>query len=394
MALTLFGLVTLVALWNPGSAKRVNSIELSMSTTDEALIYGRKNKKVKTAIKGISGILPNGDRFDRAKIHTRGDSDSESETRKSFNLTFDEPQVVFAGSSAVKKIAVLGLAEDKYLFRNLLGYRVFTRFGLFQSRFQTARLAINGSPRGMALLVEPPELALARSAPDVEGIIRLVDDGFALIDTKNSRNEALARNTYQSLEKILGADTHEPITPRLSRLMDVNRYLELLAVNRILRNGDYSDEILMGAVSEKGAGYFRHYSQWDLEETLAEKPHHGSSITYLGGKTSLVYSGESRLDRTIAHDCALYARYLEILSETLEVFSPEFIREVKAGVDFDLSLLKNIEVRNYYRIDITEFESERLRGFSSLSDEIRTIHEKISNHRKMIGRQCGKSSRL
>lgn len=226
-----------------------------------------------------------------------------------------------------KRVFLISLIEDSGRINNFVAYQLLAQIGLFPAKFRFVELFINGFSRGIYLLVEPPARALRRTG-EADAIVRRrfgrkYDVHHAKAPLAKSIIVATARDIYRILRNYRG----EALLTELQARLNLDLYMRWLAFNSMIMNSDYTDELFLAGRLRTGAEpghsiYFDRFSGWDFDD-MFQPPHNNRSYVDRKGVPSLVYTVEDPLDRKIAADGVLYARYKEILSNLLRNEIPE-----------------------------------------------------------------------
>jgi uncharacterized protein (DUF2252 family) len=364
---------------NSDDRKVLEVFSLNMGLADEARLYSVQEAKHKTTFKHVSGQTSRGLVFSGAKIRTRGDSDAEDPSRKNFNIHFRKPVDIFPRAS-LRKLVVRGLAEDRFFVNELYGFAAFKAEGLFHSDYRLVKLIINNKLHGLAILVEPPELSLKRKYPEVAGVVRRNYEDLFLIKTneKGTSPDFLATGVSELL-KISTSKSEKINTSELVSAMNLEEYFKYTSLNRILRNGDYTDELFFTVDNNKRLS---HLSGWDFEELFSDKPHKNRRNFLKSGVESLLYSNESSLDRAISQDCELYRLYLEVLEKSLPKWNIGYFNAIKEEV---LSTVKpyfaEASVRDFYKMDFNQIKEKLDKEHLLLNKSLSEMPQLIKRHR-------------
>ncbi|MCA9542119.1 MAG: CotH kinase family protein [Myxococcales bacterium] len=236
--------------------------------------------------------------------------------RRSFTVRFATP-VRVGDSPPLEHILLLSMCEDEPYLRMRSSVELLQGVGLFPSWFTFAEVRYGEQTRGVYLVVERPRKAVSRLFRDNELVIRRIRDDQEEIDRPDEadivdRDALLA--PYRALYDVIAALEGDALLDQLDRRMDYDHYLDWLAVNSVLENGDYRDEVYFydrpgpaGAVSP----YFAILA-WDYDG-VQTPCHVGNPIA-----EPLMYCAESALDRPVRDDAAVHARYVDRLRAVLD----------------------------------------------------------------------------
>lgn len=258
--------------------------------------------RVGTRVDGVAG--PD------AEINLRGKGTFFC-ARRSFTVRFDTPTRI-GDSPPLEHLTLLSMCEDTPYLRMHSSAWVMREAGIFPHWFGYAELRYGEGTRGVYLMVERPRKVADRVAGDSDLIIRRLNDAEEEIkvpdeDSIADREAVLApyRALYRLAEGLQGAT----LLDQLDRRMDYAAYLDWLAVNSVLENGDYRDEVYFyertGPVGAS-APYFG-ILPWDYDG-VQTRCHVGDPIP-----EPLMYCAESGLDLPVMTDPVVQARYVERL---------------------------------------------------------------------------------
>lgn len=148
------------------------------------------------------------------------------------------------------------------------------------------------------------------------------------------------KNIYSNLPLYSGSQ----IFDTLSAAIDLEQYFTKLSIDMLLRNGDYTDEIIFYTKIMDGDEIFGVFP-WDLDDIFADQPHEIGNPwapgTVFGSREyysmddivadvglKLLFSIEDDLDYKIAKDEYLYQQYLRTLRKVIERIDNAVIEEV------------------------------------------------------------------
>lgn len=286
------------------------------------------------------------------RISTHGNY-SATLPKKSFKIKLDHLGPIFRNGGQ-DRFLLIGLAEDPYHFKNYFSLLFAKEHGLFPSEFRFCEVNINKNFRGLYLLIESPEDAL-QSEKDAQIIAiarRRFLNQFRIKFTTEKLDKSIIKRFLLDVELI--AD--RKVSQRLKRAflkssIALDQYYKFLALNRVLMNGDYTDELFLKIILKNNNPYISSFSGWDYDD-IGQGPHNGIPIIYKTGIPSLVYSGESPLDRFIAYDQLLYQNYLKVLDSMNE----EIESQLKIKMDITINELKKYKSEQEIKETLIEFE--------------------------------------
>lgn len=304
-----------------------NVIDLTVSPDQYERLRRERGEKFSLADVVVTG---NGRTVTPKTVKLRGQTTLHLE-RKSLTVSLHDPIVVSRGDEQrpMEQFYLVSLSMDRYYMRNLLAFACMHRLGVFDLFHVLTELRINGETQGVYLLIQrPKDFAFDdRASPYIAR--RTYDGRIDEADVKAKR-AAFSRAAYDGAFRRLYRVDREAAPRRevlLDEHLDLTGYLRWLAFNYFIQNGDYADEVYFYADPDTSRIRF-HVIPWDYDDILAPAPHEGwkKRNKVLGEKR--LYSSEDALDRLIAGDSLLYARYEDELVVVLEILSPEALAEV------------------------------------------------------------------
>ena len=343
----------------------------------------------------------NKDTVEVKKMKTRGTSASRVR-RKSFNVDTEEPMSFDQGqnpsTTESKDFRLLAMSSDLCYIENRIGFGLLQKAHLFPLFFKYVEVLLNNETNGTYLLIENPnDYFLDKN--DYSFLMRRayygnVDsykyddngDGFAVQDYIDAFNQIYIRiKDYQEAE----------LFEKLEEVLDVRQYMQKIAFDYLIKNGDYTDEIYL--YDEPGDDEIRfNVLAWDLDDIFADLPHEiGNSwsvgngfgnryyattedvINDVGEK--LIFSIEDDLDYIIAKDPYMYSIYLEELEKLMDLITEDDIREEFDKIEQELmSFFENSEIVEQTDHDDQPCDSQKL------MDEISNKKALLINRRQNI----------
>ena len=323
-------------------------------------------------------IIINNDSLGEAEMHTRGKSTLQLR-RKSFSVDLDKEASLY--NSAVihtfKKFYAICLSMDKFYFRNRISFEMLKEIGLFDLFFTYSELEINDQNEGIYLLVErPQDWALKKNkSPCIirRGFNNKIDKirpGKKIEKTETQNHRRQFSQIYKSLNKYEG----QALYRALSQWIDLDMYMKWLAFNFFIRNGDYTDEVYFFV--DPVTGRYK-IIPWDYDDVFASQPHEGKEARSRNIGQTLIFSSEDKLDLKIASDPFLYQKYKDLLSEVLNVLTPEKIKSV-----FERTYA---ELYPYYQteeiISMSRFDSHPVDSVNTLKSEMNGLYKLLISYR-------------
>lgn len=282
---------------------------------------GKKSelKKPKIMINGEEGISNS--------IRIRGQS-SLDYRRKSLTVELEKKVKIFRQDSdyKLKKFYLISMSMDRYYYRSALSFSFLKELGLFKPFHAFTELIINGESQGIYLLMERPhDYAMKK-----EGSKCVIRRGYqgVINEVKYEEENALFPESdyiktyqalYQQADELKGKDLFNAWNEHL----DLDGYFRWLAFNFLVLNGDYTDEVYFYSVNDISNIRFK-IIPWDYDDIFIGQIHlTGSPSLRRGWKNKLIFLGEEKLDRTIALDKYIYAKYQKVLQTVVSLLTEE-----------------------------------------------------------------------
>lgn len=290
-------------------------------------------------------------------LRTRGES-AQRYRRKSFSVFLDRDAGIshhdLSRNKDLERFKLIAMAMDYTYIENRVGFGLLEKLGLMPLLFSYAELKINGSTEGLYLLVEDPEEYFVETGAEViirRGYNHRIDDleyqpGYHYL--KPAYYEGRYHEIYDSLAYLEG----EALFHYLDQRLNMESYFRKMAVDYLLRNGDYTDELYLYSQIKDSLARFE-IIPWDYDDLFSDKPHEvGTSWgtgsiygkRYYGTEEEvrevtgdqLIYSIEDDLDYTIATDPVLAAHYALTLQNFLQEISSSMISDVFRETVYEL----------------------------------------------------------
>jgi spore coat protein H len=348
-----------------------NSIGFFIRESDYKSLKTTEGRKISMR---NSKIIINGDTLLAEEINTRGGS-SLLFRRKSYSFTLKSGASFRYGErkETFRKFYALSLSMDKNYCNNRLAYEMLKKIGLFDLFYSFTELHINGESEGICMLIERPEdWAIKKKNSPL-----IIRRGYNHTIDKMEYNKILEKSSaeiysnyfkliYRSLKKYDGEELYK----KLSQWIDLDTYMNWLAFNFLVRNGDYTDELFL--YIDPAINKFK-IIPWDYDDLFLPAPHEGreESRKILGDK--LLFSSEDLLDQKIAADPYLYKIYLTHLKEILLQLPAETLKE-----DFENTYA---ELYPYYSdnelISMSKFDSHKETNLSRLENNLRLLFNQL-----------------
>jgi spore coat protein H len=250
------------------------------------------------------------------EIHARGNN-SLKYKRKSLSVELDKAITIHdsQGKTSIKKFNLLNLSMDKHLWHNRWSDINLQAVDLFPLYNSYCTVWINDQPQGIYLLVEKPQQArnkfnspyMLRRGPD-----HSINDEYVEGDDKEIARKY--RKQFHSIYSSIHSLQGEALAAQLEKIINLDAYFRFLAFNFLVLNGDYADEVFL--YIDPQHDWFN-IIPWDYDDILRYMPHEGREARNKEYADKKIFSLEETLDRAIAGNSILYARYEQTLKSLL-----------------------------------------------------------------------------
>lgn len=275
-----------------------------------------------------------------------------------------EHAVFQLGGIKLERVVMLSLFEDEHKLSYMSGIHAFQSVTvhaqpLWKPATGTALLRV-GQETSIYLLNEHPYDTAVRFQGVAIGQ-RDLDDG--IVEVTSSSFKARVGDVHETyIELMENGQLRE-----LEQGLDVEEYLHWLAVNNILMNGDYIDEVFFYTTQVQGLQYLR-LIPWDLDTIF--QPCHMQGRRAIRDDT-LFYCAESRLDKFIQASPGLRYKLQNITRHLLTNVLTPFAycsSHLRSALDNHRRLMKLSNVQ----------EIQLLKGFNKLCAGFERRHEMLS----------------
>jgi len=280
-----------------------------------------------------------GEEYTIHRFEIRGDNTLNFE-RKGFGLNMDRkltfPLPDGTGMGKYEEFKLLAMVYDYTYIENSVATGFFREAGLWPVLSFFTEVRLNGRTQGLYHFIEDPfEFFIERAYSSF-----VIRRGYDHVIKASSANPAKTaeidsykkrfKRIYESLPRWSGKQLYDT----LSVYLDLEQYFAKIAIDLLLKNGDYTDELIFYTKIADGKELFGVFP-WDLDDIFSDQPHeignpwgtgtvfgareyYSMEDIYADVGEKLLYSVEDDLDYIIAKDDFLYNRYLEILESVIE----------------------------------------------------------------------------
>lgn len=305
------------------------------------------------------------------EINTRGLT-SLSFMRKNFSIETDGKLKLAVPSTndtiKTAKFILSSMSMDDSYFGNKVSYEVLKRVGLWPLNSFYTKVYINGKSQGLYLYTDDlkdyafkhlgAKFILRRGyngriadvyykgKSDFEskllrGYNRVIAPKIGLEKKKLLPEFYVDR--FNSLYGFLSKYEGKQLFDSISSVLNLDNYMKKIAVDNILKNGDYTDEVFFYSKSKPGEKVYFDILPWDYDDVFTDLPHEIGRTDTLCGKVfglrqypeysdyvletngRFVFSIEDDLDYKIVKDDYLYQKYLECFKGVLSQIDTLFV---------------------------------------------------------------------
>jgi spore coat protein H len=307
-----------------------DTIELVLGDDERAVYHDRMVRESREDFSLSVRFWPGGKAV-KARAHLRGDGTFDCD-RRNYNIKLRDkrPRHLMPGFAGSEIYLISMCADDSYL-NAYTAYQLMSRLGLFPFAFRYVEVRVNGKSQGVYVLIEKAREALTSRHSRVRSVIRRryePDRTAPELKYAGAGQEAASSSYYQVLQALSGK-SGDDLVQALEGHLDLHGYLDLLAFQALLQNGDYADEVWMVSTDRLRAdgaiGDWFSFAGWDLDDILSECHYEGAYA--LVDRHGLSFCAEAEIDDRILADPAAYARYVDRLEQVLADISDEMFTQ-------------------------------------------------------------------
>jgi spore coat protein H len=313
------------------------------------------------------------------EIHARGNNSLKFK-RKSLSVELDKG-LTLAGTEKkihLKKFNLLNLSMDKHLWHNRWSNLKMKPMGLFPLFNSYCTVWINDQPQGIFLLVEKPQQEKAQlKSPYMlrRGPGHTISDEYFEDEDKDAAKKY--RKQFHSIYSGINTMDGAVLVNHLEKIINLDNYLQYIAFNYLVMNGDYADEVFLYIDPE--TQLFKVIS-WDYDDILRPFPHEGLAVRNKEFADKRIFSLEESLDRAIAGNAELYSRYEQVLKKVLVNLDSTSLTESAWQVINELEQLSSDKSMT----EVTLFLDKNPFDFVQAKEDILLSLKFILNRRKWI----------
>lgn len=288
--------------------------------------------------------------------------------RKSFEVTLDRPVTV--NGVQLRTFFLLNLAFDAGDFRMQFSNTILREMGLFPMASRFVSVRVNQAPKGIYLLVEPPEDAIRRVHPDVDAILR--KRGPQMYEAKFAKVGTNPLDIVRRLNVMAGLRDPAEQASRYSQDLELDRYLGWLTFNTLVKIGDIADEVFFYQLPGTTGGRIG-ITAWDYDDLFTPPLRPEEFLD-----DPLLFAESSDLNRAILQNPQLHATFVAVAGALLEttLSEDEVLRHLTA-VTADLDALDTGQTeeeqrtaRDLRRSEVAAFTDQLLKRHRELQELI------------------------
>lgn len=321
--------------------------------------------------------------------------------RKSYSIKMINTLQVDDISSNTKhntrNFKLISMVYDYTYIENRLATLMLHELGLWPVASFLTEVVINSESQGLYMFVEDPKTYFL----DKMNAHLLLRRGYHNEVVKYDLNHFSAKydeehylNQFEQIYKVITEYKGEALYNQLSNLLEIDRYMQKMAFDYLVKNGDCTDEIYFYA-TEKNDKIIFDIFPWDYDDLFSDKPHEliirSCTGTVFGPRRygSLkeqkkainnrpVFSIEDDLDYIIATDDFLYKKYIHNLKRVMDILDDDKIKAIFSRLKTELKpFYENEDIINQSNFDAhpTNRELYQATYEQRKSDILRWRHE-------------------
>ncbi len=280
-------------------------LELKKEELDK--FYSMKEDSIKhfgDAIFSING------RSHSVRYSSHGKSDSYNINRKSFELKFE--QMVKIKNLIGKRMVLSGSAEDYFMVNNAFSLKVLQRIGLSDVDFSYGLIDLGSKGKKLFIMATDPVESMLRKNKEIVAVFRTDYNGKL---RKKIAVENISANSVNVEDLLINKLKNVKNEKEIEQIINVDQLLKWIAINRILRNCDYEDELFFGVVNNTFTGQVKiaYLQGWDYEQIACSRPNGESKFD----NADLFFGEQSFWVNLVKKHHFLQQRYQNVLSKII-----------------------------------------------------------------------------
>jgi hypothetical protein len=287
----------------------------------------------------VPELVLDGNMYTIDRFEIRGDN-TLNFTRKGFSVNMDRKITLYNPEEQIEKkyeeFKLLAMVYDYTYIENSTAVGLYKEVDLWPVYSFFTEVRLNDHTQGLYHFIEDPfEYSIEQKNSSIvirRGYQHVVKKYSISPDSRYDASEYIDRfkKIYSNLIKYSGQQMYDT----LSAYMDLEQYFTKLSIDMLIKNGDYTDEVIFYAKIKNDKEIFG-VIPWDFDDIFVDEPHEiGRSwavgtifgtreyssmddiIADVGSK--LLFSIEDDLDYKIAKDSFLYQKYLKSLKSVID----------------------------------------------------------------------------
>ncbi len=387
-----------------------NSIYVFTSKRIEKKIYDSRHEKFNLGF--FSEFYYGNKKYQLDNIKVRGQS-ALNFRRKSFHVNIDGNFFIYnqeAGDSIkLNKFILSSMPMDYTYIENKLSHYLMNEINLWELHSSFSELYLNNSHLGIYMLIEDPKEFLFKRKNANCIIRRFYDHRIDQIEI-NTRKETYSEEEYvssfNSIYETLTAFKGSELYEKLVKKLNLENYFRVIAIDEILENGDFTDEIFFYSSTDFFEPIVFEILPWDYDDIFSEFPHEIGRTDNLAGNCfgkrnyptiedfqnetqgRLLFSIEDDLDFVILKDDYLYFKYLETLDELIQHLDRELIHTIFQKIQEELLPFYNVKEvilqskHDDRPTDLATFLNNLKEKEKRINDRLNWLKTEIINQRK------------
>ncbi len=331
--------------------------------------------------------------------------------RKSFSVNLDDNIMFFVEEEdrarEFEEFKLISLVFDYTYIENCIAIGLFHKINLWPTHSFYTEVKLNNNTQGLYLFIEDPEEYYLYQQ-NADFILRRNYnhwiENYQINTLEADKSEQYYIDQFNSIYYCIANYSGQALYDSLMNRVDLNQYFAKIAIDLLVKNGDYTDEIFF-YIKHSGGKEIYGVHPWDYDDIFAELPHEiGRSWgpgTIFGNRSynsmediinnvgfKLIFSIEDDLDYKIAIDDYLYQRYLEVLEEVFTLINENAVEDIIADTKKQLQPFYNnneLIAQSQYDRDETNqqlFDSNLADKRQFLLDRRTWILNQLSNQKK------------
>lgn len=238
--------------------------------------------------------------------------------------------------SGIDEFVLASLCNDAGYVNTLIGSAVMAEFDLWAQATGTGVLDVDGTNRGVYLVIEDPDVDLRFETSRVDTVLRrrydvldvLPDVEYVADLTSNDEASVLAG--YDDLAGTAAATSGDEMVAALRARFDLDQYLRWTAVMSLMGSGDHIDELYFVGSESVDADHepitWFTVNGWDPDDLFAEC--HRDGRFAIDDPNGLLSCTESLLDRELFADPVVYELFVTELEGVIDTMTGERFAQI------------------------------------------------------------------